>query len=275
MRIYHLNAGTISPLGARFVNGSGGVFRRGRLVCHVLLVETDDGLVLVDTGFGANDIANPMQLGRMWARLAGPSLDPAETAIEQVKRLGFAPDDVRHIVLTHLDRDHAGGLPDFPKAKIHVHVSEYDAAVNLKIESNKERYVADLWRHGPDWKLCGGSGEDWYGFKGVRALAGRETEILLIPLPGHTPGHCGVAVRGAEKWLLHAGDSYFFHGQVETPTVPAPFMLGAVQRMADTDRATRVANQERVRRLKAEHRGEIDIFNSHDPVDYARCCDGH
>jgi hypothetical protein len=51
--------------------------------------------------------------------------------------------------------------------------------------------------------------------------------------------------------MLHAGDSYFFHGQIETPMIHAPFMLGAFQRMADTDRAARVANQERFRRLKA------------------------
>ena len=89
----------------------------------------------------------------MWATLAGPSLDPAETAIEQVKQLGFAPDDVRHIVLTHLDRDDAGGLPDFPKAKIHVHLRGHDAAVTKKIESRKGRHVDDQWRHGPDRNL--------------------------------------------------------------------------------------------------------------------------
>lgn len=273
MRVHHLNTGTMCPIGEKFVNGHGGLFKRARLVCHVLLVETNDGLVLVDTGLGMRDIANPMQLGRKWVRQTSPRLDPAETAIEQVRRLGFAPDDVRHIVLTHLDRDHAGGLPDFPKAKIHVHLREHDAAVTHTIKSRKGRYVVDQWRHGPDWNPCGGGGEDWYGFKGVRALGDRETDILLIPLHGHTPGHCGVAVRGEGKWLLHAGDSYFFYGQIETPAVPAPFVLGIFQRKGDTDRAARVANQERIRRLKVEHGSEIEIFNSHDPVEYALCCD--
>jgi hypothetical protein len=62
MRVYHLNASTMCPMGARFVNRSGGVFQRGRLVCHVLLVEANDGLVLVDTGFGMNDITNPIPI---------------------------------------------------------------------------------------------------------------------------------------------------------------------------------------------------------------------
>jgi glyoxylase-like metal-dependent hydrolase (beta-lactamase superfamily II) len=277
MRVHHLNTGTMCPIGAKFVNGHGGLFERARLVCHVLLAESNDGLVLIDTGLGLSDIANPSQLGRGWVRLTSPRFDAAETAIEQVKKLGFAAHDVRHIVLTHLDRDHAGGLSDFPKAKVHVHLREHEAAVTQKIKSRKGRYIAGQWQHGPNWRLHGGDGEDWYGFRGVRALENRETDILLIPLHGHTPGHCGVAVRGDGKWLLLAGDSYFFHGQIETPPVPAPVALRIFQRIVDTDRAIRIAKQERVRKLKAEHGGEIDIFNSHDPVDYTPYSDvdGH
>jgi glyoxylase-like metal-dependent hydrolase (beta-lactamase superfamily II) len=275
MRVHHLNTGTMCPIGAKFVNGQGGIFERARLICHVLLVETDDGLLLVDTGLGLSDIANPSQLGRRWVRQTSPRLDPAETAIEQVKTLGFVPGDVRHIVLTHLDRDHAGGLPDFPKANIHVHLREHEAALGQKSKLGKARYIANQWQHGPNWNLCGDGGENWYGFQGVRALADRETDILLIPLHGHTPGHCGVAVRTMGKWLLHAGDSYFFHGQVETPPIPAPFALRMFQRMGDTDRALRIVNQERIRQLKATHGSEIEIFNSHDPVEYAQNCSGH
>jgi hypothetical protein len=51
------------------------------------------------------------------------------------------------------------------------------------------------------------------------------------------------------------------------------FMRGVFQRKAEADRTARIANQERTRRLKAEHGNEIDIFNTHDAVDDARCCD--
>jgi hypothetical protein len=44
MRIHHLNTGTMCPIGRRFVNGTGGIFQRARMVCHCLLVETNDGL---------------------------------------------------------------------------------------------------------------------------------------------------------------------------------------------------------------------------------------
>ncbi len=274
MRIHHLNTGTMCPIGRRFVNGTGGLFERARMVCHCLLIETNDGLALVDTGIGLDDIAQPGRLGRRWLRQTAPRLDPAETAVQQVKSSGYSPGDVRHLLLTHLDRDHAGGIPDFPKAQVHVHRKEHEMAVLHKIAAPKGRYITEQWQHGPDWKFYDEGGEDWFGFRGVRALGDREPDILMIPLPGHTLGHCGIAVRGKDKWLLHAGDSYFFHGQLQTK-VRMPLVLGYFQRKADMDRETRIANQERLRTLKANHDHEVTIFNSHDEVHYENCrCGG-
>ena len=276
MRIHHLNTGTMCPIGRRFVNGTGGIFQRARMVCHCLLLETKDGLALVDTGIGLDDIAQSRRLGPKWVRQTAPRLDPAETALQQVKALGYSPSEVRHLLLTHLDRDHAGGIADFPKAKVHVHRREHEMAVLNKIAAPKGRYIREQWQHGPDWAFYGEGGEDWFGFKGVRALGDREPDILMIPLPGHTPGHCGIAVRGKDKWLLHAGDSYFFHGQMQTPPLRTPLVLGIFQRKADMDSKTRFANQERLRVLKSRHGDAVTIFNSHDPVDYESCrCGDH
>ena len=274
MKIHHLNTATMCPLGGRFVSGDGGLFSRARLVCHVLLVETDEGLVLIDTGLGLGDIADPARLGRKWVRQVHPRLDPAETAHEQVRALGFSPDDVRHIIPTHLDIDHAGGLPDFPKARIHVHIREHEAAVRRTVAAKRSRYIDGHWAHGPDWKIFGNGGEDWFGFKGVRPFSNRETDIVIVPLPGHTPGHCGVAVRGEGRWLFHAGDAFFHRGQIETPPAPMPFALKIFQRKADTDRALRIANQERLRALNAGHGRDVSIFNAHDPVSFDSFC-GH
>ena len=94
------------------------------MVCHCLLIETDEGLVLVDGGIGTGDIADPARLGPSWVREVSPRLDPAETALAQVRALGFRASDVRSLVMTHLDLDHAGSVPDFPHAKVHVHARE-------------------------------------------------------------------------------------------------------------------------------------------------------
>ncbi|MGY4344069.1 glyoxylase-like metal-dependent hydrolase (beta-lactamase superfamily II) [Bradyrhizobium sp. GM7.3] len=111
--------------------------------------------------------------------------------------------------------------------------------------------------------------------RGVRALGDAEADILMIPLAGHTLGHCGIAVRSGDKWLLHAGDSYFHHGQLDA-SPRMPLVLGYFQRRADMDRGMRIANQVRLRALKLNHGERVTIVNSHDPVDYERCrCNAH
>lgn len=120
MQIYHLNCGSmreVDPAGA-------GPGRPARALNHCLLAETDSaGLVLVETGFGSVDIERPEEsLGRTFLDRTQSVLEPGETAARQIARLGRAPGDVRHIVPTHLDLDHAGGLPDCPEAVVHVHV---------------------------------------------------------------------------------------------------------------------------------------------------------
>jgi len=253
------------PRGEWFVAGAGSPFRRARLVCHVLLVELRDGLALIDGGIGLGDIAHAERLGPRWLRQTAPRLDPSETAYEQVRARGFDPRDVRHVVLTHLDRDHAGSVPDFPWATVHVHARELAAA---RADTGATRYIPDQLPPDHRVRRVADGGETWFGFAGVTALDSREPDVLIVPLHGHTLGHCGVAVRGPRGWLLHAGDSYFFHGQIEArPHIP--LALRYFQRWADSDRAAREHNQARVRELALDH-PDVDVFCAHDPVEYDR-----
>jgi len=84
MRVYHLDCGTQYPYSARLVNGSGGILSPGLLVGHCLLIETREGLILVDTGFGLEDIADSTRPGRAFVAVARPRLDPEETAVRHV-----------------------------------------------------------------------------------------------------------------------------------------------------------------------------------------------
>jgi glyoxylase-like metal-dependent hydrolase (beta-lactamase superfamily II) len=101
------------------------VFSRVENGVTCLLVKTDQGPVLVDTGFGTRDYLSPTRSMRFFLNLIRASRDVEETAFHQIERLGYQPQEIRHIIQTHLHLDHAGGLPAFPHAKVHVLKAEY------------------------------------------------------------------------------------------------------------------------------------------------------
>lgn len=68
-----------------------------------------------------------------WRLMLNIRLRERETAIRQIEALGHRAGDVRHIVATHLDFDHAGGLQDFPDATVHVMERGYDDAAGPHI----------------------------------------------------------------------------------------------------------------------------------------------
>ncbi len=264
MRIHHLNCGSFCPHGRRLVNGEGGLLERAHIVCHCLAIEADDGLVLVDTGFGMEDARKPRQLGAMFGALMRPQPRAETTALAQLEALGFAAGDVRQIVATHLDLDHSGGLPDFPEAEVHVLSAELDAALHPALD-DRLRYIGGVhWRHEPRWVRHEGGGEQWFGFEGIRILPGIDAEVLLIPLLGHTRGHTGVAIRAGEGWLLHCGDAYFDHREMTVPP-SCPPMLRLFQNLTASDNRARKSNQERLRELAGAHGDEVRLVCSHDP----------
>ncbi|TQK68515.1 MBL fold metallo-hydrolase [Nocardioides sp. SLBN-35] len=251
MRISHLNCATMRPALAP------------TMVAHVLLLERPEGLALVDTGFGTGDLADRSRLGRPFLMTVRPDLDPGETALAQVKARGHDPAEVTDIVLTHLDLDHAGGIGDFPNARIHVHATEHAAATHPSLRE-KARYVAGQWAHTTQWTLHEEGGDDWFGFASVTALA---DDVVIIPLHGHTRGHAGVAVRRDDgRWLLHAGDAFFHGGQLHDPPT-CPVSLTAFQRLMAVDNRQRVANLERLREL-ARGNDQVTVICAHDKAQY-------
>ncbi|RZL10059.1 MAG: MBL fold metallo-hydrolase [Rubrivivax sp.] len=258
------------PIGRHAINGQGGWLAPARLCCHCLLIEGRNGLILVDTGLGTGDVARPSRLGIGFNLGVRPRLIMEETALFQVRELGLDPLDVRHLVPTHLDLDHAGGIGDFPQAQVHVFGRELDAAMQRPSFHERARYIPAQWAHGPNWQrheVIGG--ERWMGFEAVRALPGTDEEVLLVPLTGHTHGHCGIAVKTDTGWLLHCGDAYFYRGEMDADP-HCPWGLKVFQRLMQMDGPKRLANQQRLRDLKSQHGGEVTLFCAHDPVELAQ-----
>ena len=258
------------PRGQRLINGEGTLFGRARLVSHCLLIETDaHGLVLVDTGIGVEDVRDTRRLGRFFGRAM--AIDATKTrmpALAHVEALGFRREDVRHLVLTHLDFDHAGGLPDFPRATVHVHAKEKRAALGGLSLKQRERYRKSQLMHAAAWETYDGVGESWKGVPAVRQLQGLPPEILALPLPGHSQGHAAIAVDTGRGWLVHGGDAYFHRSVIEGGASDMPWGLRGVERLIASD----------YKRVRTNHvilaelakREEVTVFSAHDPVEYER-----
>lgn len=266
MRIHSLACSSLHPICERLIQGEGSYFRRGLMCCHCWLLETpSSGLVLVDTGFGEDELSAQDQRLPLGVRLVlGPTRDGSEAAAARIRQLGFSPSDVRHVILTHLDLDHAGGLSAFPAAKVHLLKSELDAATARATVFEKNRYLPRQWAHGPSWVTYEPKGESWNGLPCVRELRGLPPEILLVPLLGHTRGHAGVAVSTALGWQLHAGDAFFHRGEVDARAGEMPLGLRIFESINAIDAAGMRKNRDRLRGLV--ERREAHVVNSHDPV---------
>jgi len=179
-------------------------FPRWHIGGTCLLVETDQGLVLVDTGLGLHDFSNPTPLVRFFQLDFGIHNAPECAAIRQIARLGYASDAARHIVMTHLHFDHAGGLPDFPHAQVHVHRREYEAIQHPRtwIELAYDR---SDFAHAPAWVLYDQTDAEWLGLEAI--CLPFSPKMYLVPLFGHTRGHCGVAIQDQAGWLFHCADA--------------------------------------------------------------------
>ncbi len=181
-----------------------------------LLVEHPDGLVLIDTGVGNKEDAKFLGIYGVEAEVPGhrTMLDAAIAAA------GFAADDVRVVINTHLHFDHAGGntavdasgavVPSFKNARYLVHAGEFDYATHTN-----ERTAASYFPR--NWEALKASGKLELVESGRELVSG----IQMRHTPGHTPSHQSIVIESA-------GETGVFLGDV-CPTaahVPLPWIMG-------------------------------------------------
>ena len=246
-------------------------FPRGtQSISYCLLAEYKDGLVLIDTGFGIQDYENPTWFIRLFILSLDMLRSFDETAAYQIEKLGYIRNDVKHIVMTHLHSDHSGGLRDFPNAQVHVHAKEYEAIHHPK--GIKEKFYDHAhWAHLPTWVIHEKEEEeDWFGFRNIRVLEISPLDIRLIPLHGHTRGHCGVAIKTSSGWLFHCGDATypFYHDNKPIgPIKPLPNYVMSPPKWLERNLIGE--NTLRLKALYEKHGDKIQFICSNDSITYS------
>jgi glyoxylase-like metal-dependent hydrolase (beta-lactamase superfamily II) len=265
--VVHLNTASFRVRAARLVRSRAGLLD-GSIACvtHCLLVETErHGLALVDVGLGTTEADDPRRVPAPVRFELRPAFRRQESALAQVRALGHDPRDVRHVVFTHLDLDHASGLADFPWATAHAAAAELRRATAATGGIRRMRFDPRPLRAHGRWQLHEPGDATLAGLTGVRPLAALDDDLALVPLPGHSRAHCGVAVRREGGWLLHAGDAYLHREEVDRGAAP-----GLHQLLVETDRTARRATVERLRELRRDRAAGVELFCSHDPAELER-----
>ena len=265
MKIYEVNATSMCPTAGKLLPKA----FPGEIICHCLIIESKEGLILVDTGMSLDTLYNPKDKLGVMNYVLNVEARPDLAMINQIKELGFSPRDVKHIIPTHLDNDHCEAICDFPHATIHTSMLEINNARRPQSANAKARYL-NFQEH-RNWKIHSFlDGEDWFGFKGVKAIESLGDDILLIPLYGHTPGHFGVAINTDQGWLLHAGDSYYDRRELESPE-EVPLGTKLFVKSIHENKNLAAKNLENLRFLRQKHR-DIKLMCSHDPSEFPCLC---
>jgi len=181
------------------------------------------------------------------------------TALHQIKALGLDPKNLKHIICSHLDPDHIGGLADFPWATVHVSHEEYTT-----FASGHERYLPQQLAHQPKLQLYASNDASWFGLPARKLTLEFETEIYLIPLFGHTLGHCGVALKVNDKWIFYTGDAYYLRAELLDKNHP----VDQLATMRAVDNTMRLKSLETVRQLLEKYGAEMEYYGYHDPTEF-------
>ncbi len=266
MLITHLNCGAMTPFGGAGFDGRTPVVAPAELSCHCLLLQQADRLLLIDTGAVSTDpIADARRHSALFLTIDRIRLDAAEAAANQIKALGHSLDEVTDIVMTHLDFDHAAGLVDFPNARVHLAEAEADAAVHPSGPINRARYRVEQFEDSmPRWRTYSSFDETWFDLA-AEPIEGWD-DVVLVSLPGHTPGHCGVAIKTEDGWLLHAADAIFNHRELDLTGPSTPTLARFYQWGMQTSQRQRRRSLHALQRIARDHASEIRIICTHDPA---------
>ena len=202
------------------------------------LVRHGDQILLWDTG------VDGALAGRPAASEGVFTISLKERIVDQLARLNIKPADVDYVGVSHYHGDHSGQAADFPAATLLMGSGDWDA-VKARPETAK-RFLP--WISGGAKVEPIASDKDVFGDKSV----------VVLDMPGHTPGHKALLVRLKSGAVLLSGDLYHATEQVANRGVPS-FNTNRADTLASFDRFQAIAKN-----LKAK------VIIQHEPADIAK-----
>lgn len=175
-----------------------------------ILIEGAGELLLIEAGIGRGKLTEKQK------RNLGVTEESDVKA--SLATLGYTTEDVRHVLMTHMHNDHAGGLTAydeegklysvFPNAHIYVSAIEWEEMKNPNIRS-RNAYFEENWRPIEH-----------------QVVTYEETlevvpNITLHRTGGHSAGHSIVKVQYGKEQLLHMGDLFGTHAHLPSLWVMA------------------------------------------------------
>lgn len=167
------------------------------LTCPLIVGGKD--VILVDTGIGN-------RLSEREVQIYSP--EPADKLVKELHALGLAPEDVTHVILSHLHFDHVGGMvnkspqgdftPIFNQAQIVIQKAEWDIAMAPANER-----LAAAYRHAPE---CLKPLDDARLVELIDGNVALTSEIRMSISGGHTTPHQCVIVEAGGTGLIHLAD---------------------------------------------------------------------
>jgi N-acyl homoserine lactone hydrolase len=277
MKIYSLHVGdTKVPYGQFYGGRTGWTGMRGMwrfatdkshyiiVPIHAYLIDhPTSGLILVDTGINWEQAH---EHDRYYRGILHYVLDADEYLLTreqelpaQVERLGYRCEDIRTVILTHFHEDHAGGLRYVPQAKVVAAEAEWQA---LKMKAFG--FIPIVYRPSIEvvtsWEPISYTSGPFHSFDKSQDMLG-DGSIILLPTPGHDPGHLCVLLQMGGYEILITGDVMYTLRHLAVDEVRAILFGGKILEEQQID------SIRRIQRLR-QSLPDLVIVPGHDHTDY-------
>jgi N-acyl homoserine lactone hydrolase len=207
VKLHFLNAGRIRMRKSVYVQGAD---RAETFEAPIIsaLIRHDHGNVLFDTGCHPSVVEHGQERWGALMKVMTPIMSAQDTLLPNLASAGLRPDDIDLVVNSHFHPDHCGCNAFFKNATIIAHKKEIEAANAPGAET--AGYLRADWNHPQPMEAIAGE-KDLFG----------DDRVVLIPLPGHTPGTIGALVNlDRDGAFLLASDAVSLRFNLDTDTAP-------------------------------------------------------